>query len=187
MIAKVIDVCPPLPMERLMNRTLAAGLIFFSTMGLSAQEDGRTPKPFFLHIGVNKIDSEAESFTAVGEVGIPVLRQGLSYIGVYAGGTSWSRGSYVQSSVSEGSLLKQSSFWGGAYWGDQFWTVGLAAEYGSKQTYTVPTYTNAYYTGITKNQFGVGGFAALHWKNGLGAFIRAGSESGVGAGLSLNF
>ena len=170
-------------MTRILRQVALCGL----SLCAFAQEDTLSGKPFFVQVGVNKIDSGADTFTVVGQVGVPVLKRGLSQVGVFAGVTQWKRGAYVASGVVEGDLLEKNAFWGGVYWGDQFWTGGVAAEYGKKQTYTVPRYTNDYYTSISKSQFGAGAFISLHWKNGFGAFVRAGSQSGVGAGLSLNF
>lgn len=151
--------------------------------GLSAQET----KPFFVHLGAGKLDAAAESFTAVGEAGVPILKNLDAFLGVFAGASAWSRGAYVPSSVTAGSLLQKKAYWGGAYWGGRIWSLGLAAEFGVRETYTPPVYSNDWYTGVTRNQAGAGGFVSIRMAKGFGAFLRAGTLSGAGAGLSLNF
>jgi len=169
-----------------MTRHLTTTILLMAALHLGAQE-APGDRPLFLHLGVAKADSEAQAFTVFGEAGVPVVRAGLTYLGVYAGATSWNRGAYVPSAVVAGSLLRKQAWWGGAYGGGRFWTGGLAAEYGNRTAYTLPVYADDYYTSITRNRFGAGGFIALHGGNGLGGFVRGGSQSGVGAGLSLNF
>ena len=169
-----------------MIRPMPAVLLCALGMGLCAQEAPRS-RPFLVHLGTGQVDPGAGSLTPVVELGVPILNSLGSYLGAYAGATSWSRGSYAPSSVAAGSLLQKKAYWGGAYWGDRFWTVGAAAEWASQATYTPPVHANDWYSGITRNRFGAGGFVSLHRPGGLGAFVRAGSASGVGAGLSLNF
>ena len=131
-------------------------------------QDVQEAKPFFIQVGANKIDSGAGGFTVAGEVGVPVYRRGLTYVGIYAGGNQWKRGSYDASSVNPGDLLDKSAYWGGVYWGGQFMTFGVGGEYATKDTYVVPKQTNNWYDDVTNKQFGAQGFLSFHWKNGVG-------------------
>ena len=170
-----------------MKHHLLAVILCGFVPNLSAQEDIQSGKPFLIHLGVNKVDSGAGSFTVLGEIGVPILRRGLHYVGLHAGGNGWQRGSYPANSLAPGDLLEKTAYWGGAYWGGPFWTMGAACEYGEKITYQVPVYETNWANSTSKNEFGANGMVSLHGKNGFGAFLRAGTFSGFGAGLSLNF
>jgi len=170
-----------------MTRMLRTAALCCLPLFVMAQEETREAKPFFIEVGANKIDSGADAFTIVAQAGIPIYRRGLTYVGIFGGGTQWKRGPYSSTSVMPGDLLDKSAYWGGVYWGGQFTTLGVGPEYAKKETYMVPQYTNDWYDDVTKKQFGAQAFLSFHWKNGLGAFVRAGTQSGVGAGLSLNF
>ena len=170
-----------------MNRILRITALLALPLALAAQEETKDAKGFFVQVGVNKIDSGADGFTVLAQVGVPIVHRGLNYVGIYAGGTQWKRSGSLDASTPEGELTEKSSYWGGVYFGDQFLTYGAAAEFGKKTSYQTPSYGNAWYDAASKNEFGANAFIAFHWKSGFGAFVRAGSQSGIGAGLSLNF
>ena len=149
---------------------------------------GSTIKSSFIHVGSNKFEDALQN-AAVIQAGLPIMKlfSQYAYNGIYAGGTSWSRGEYVPSGISEGDLIDKSAYWLGAYWGTETWTLGVGPEYATSKIYQRPVYANDYYTSRTEKKFGASAFVSFHWTNGFGAFLRVGSESGIGGGISLNF
>jgi len=173
--------------------TLLASLLFFpSALTGQASDLSATNAPSikssFIHIGSNKF-ADALQNTPVVQAGLPIMKlfSQYAYNGIYAGGTSWSRGEYVASGIQAGDLLNKSSYWLGAYWGTETWTAGLGPEYSTLKLYQKPAYANDFYSSRTEKKFGASAFVSFHWTNGFGAFLRAGSESGIGGGISINF
>jgi hypothetical protein len=164
-----------------------AVILLFLPLAAPAQEETQTPRPFFVHLGADKVDPGAGSFAPVAEAGVPILRWGLTCLGVFGGGTQWRRGSFSAGSVRPGDLLDKTAGWAGVYGGGAFWTVGLAGEFARQQVYVAPSPADNFYNGITQNRTGAGVFVGLHGQSGFGAFVRAGTQSGFGCGLSFHF
>jgi len=154
---------------------------------LAAQGVDTPGKAWFLHLGINKVDTAASGFTPVAEVGFPIYRSGHSCLGMFGGGTQWTRAAYTADEMRAGDLLQKRAGWAGLYGSGDFLTLGLGAEYARAETYVVPAAGNGWYDNLIRNRAGAMGFISLHGRNGLGGFIRYGNQSGIGFGLSLNF
>jgi hypothetical protein len=156
-------------------------------LALAAQGIDTPGKAWFIHLGMNKVDTAASGFTPVAEVGVPIYRYGHNCLGMFGGGTQWTRGAYTADEMRAGDLLQKRVGWAGLYGTGDFLTLGLGAEYARAEIYVVPAAGNGWYDDLTRNRAGGMGFISLHGRNGFGGFFRCGSQSGVGLGLSLNF
>jgi len=166
-----------------MSRFPRTAIVLLLPLAGMAQE----ARPAFIHLGSAKVDPGAATLSLVLEGGAPILRWGLANVGVFGGGTQWRRGRFSASQVRAGDLLDKTTTWAGVYGGSAYWTLGLAGEYARQQVYAVPTPANQFYDGVDQTRAGVGFFVDLHGPSGFGAFVRAGTQSGLGFGLSWHF
>lgn len=170
-----------------MNRRLPTAILMLLPMTLAAQGVDTQGKGYFLHLGVDKVDTGANGVSPVAEAGVPIYRSGHSCLGLFGGGTQWTRGAYSASEMQAGNLIQKRVVWVGLYGGGDFLTLGAAAEYGRSEIYAVPVAPNGWYDDVTWTRTGAMGFLSLHGRNGWGGFVHGGSQSGVGLGLSVNF
>ncbi len=169
-----------------MSRWLRTAFILLP-LALAAQGVDTPGKAFFLHLGADRVDNGATGVAPLAEFGLPVCRFGHSCLGLFAGVTQWSRGSYGADEMRPGYLLRKQVGWAGLYGSGDFVTFGLATEYARADTYVVPSAGTGWYDEVTRNRPGAMGFVSLHGRGGFGGFVRAGSQGGAGLGLSLNF
>jgi len=170
-----------------MNRWRHTFIIALLPLALSGQGIDRPGKAWFVHLGIDKVDRGANGVSPVAEAGVPVYRSGHSCLGLFGGGTQWTRAAYTSDEMRASDLLQKRVGWAGLYGGGDFLTLGLGGEYARTETYVVPAATNGWYDELTRNRSGAMGFVSLHGRNGFGGFFRCGSQSGVGLGLSLDF
>jgi len=170
-----------------MSRFPAFAFLALLPAAAAAQETEPKPAPWFVHLGADRVDPGAGAFGPVLEGGLPILRWGPTCLGVYAGATQWRRGGFTAAQVRDGDLLDKTSWWAGSYVGGAFWSFGLAGEYATWQSYATPTAGNGFYDGTGHSRAGAGFFAGLRGASGFGAFLRAGTVSGFGFGLSFHF
>ena len=166
-----------------MSRFPRFAILLLLPLAARAQE----ARPAFLHLGGDKVAPGAAAFSLVVEGGVPILRWGLASLGVFAGATQWRRGAFSAAGMRAGDLLDKTTSWAGVYGGSAYWSFGLAGEYARQQVYVIPTPATQFYNGINQLRAGAGCFVDLHGPSGFGAFIRAGTQSGFGLGLSWHF
>ncbi|MGA2083206.1 MAG: hypothetical protein ABSH53_21735 [Holophaga sp.] len=170
-----------------MSRFLCLAVMSVLPWAAWAQGGSLRPRPYFFQVGADTVGPGAGGFSPVVQLGAPVLQWGLTYLGVFGGGTQWRRGSFEAGTLHNGDLLDKTAYWIGLYGGGGFWTIGVAGEYAREEDYVTPTPTNAYFDGVVHDRAGAGVFISLHGRSGVGAFVRAGTQSGFGCGLSLRF
>lgn len=167
-----------------MTRLPRLALLACLPLAAPAQE---RPQPCFVQVGAARVDPGTPSLAPVVEAGVPVLQWGLTCLGVFGGGTQWRRGPFSASQVRPGDLLDRTAGWAGVYAGGAFWSAGLAAELAWQQVYVTPTAGGDDFNGVDQTRTGAGLFVGLHGRSGFGAFLRAGTLSGFGCGLSFHF
>ena len=78
----------PLPKAHRMSRFPRFAVLSLLPLAAMAQDD----RAAFIHLGAEKVDPGAATFSLVLEGGAPILRWGLANLGVFGGGTQWRRG-----------------------------------------------------------------------------------------------